>query len=88
MPVLPQGSMPPLKMIYNITVLRGQSVSEILLNSNFIGYTGLQSPGVVLALSDEALLAEKKCLPTYGLMPLSLRKKALSSLTPPLGGRH
>ena len=49
-----------MKNDYNITVLRGQSVSEILISSGKIGYTGITSPTVVLALSDEGVQQRKK----------------------------
>lgn len=44
-----------MKNDYNITVLRGQSVSEILISPRKIGYTGIEFPTVVLALSDEGV---------------------------------
>lgn len=44
-----------MKNDYNITVLRGQSVSELILSPDPIGYAGLESPSVVLALSDEGV---------------------------------
>jgi len=44
-----------MKNDYNITVLRGQSVSEILISPGNIGYTGIEFPTVVLALSDEGV---------------------------------
>ncbi|WP_457552798.1 thiamine pyrophosphate-dependent enzyme [Desulfobacula sp.] len=49
-----------MKNDYNITVLRGQSVSEILISPEKINYTGIQSPSVVLALSDEGVMRRKK----------------------------
>ncbi len=49
-----------IKNDYNITVLRGQSVSEILLSPEKITYTGLESPAVVLALSDEGVQRRQK----------------------------
>ncbi|MFU8769840.1 MAG: thiamine pyrophosphate-dependent enzyme [Desulfotignum sp.] len=49
-----------IKNDYNITVLRGQSVSEILLSPDPIGYTGIESPTVVLALSDEGVARRQK----------------------------
>ncbi len=49
-----------IKNDYNITVLRGQSVSEILLTPEEIRYTGLESPAVVLALSDEGVQRRHK----------------------------
>lgn len=44
-----------MKNDYNITVLRGQSVSELILSPEPIGYAGIESPAVVLALSDEGV---------------------------------
>ncbi len=44
-----------MKNDYNITVLRGQSVSELILSPDPIGYAGLESPAVVLALSEEGV---------------------------------
>jgi 2-oxoglutarate ferredoxin oxidoreductase subunit beta len=49
-----------LKNDYNITVLRGQSVSEVLVSPEKIGYTGISSPTVVLALSREGVQRRKK----------------------------
>jgi pyruvate/2-oxoacid:ferredoxin oxidoreductase beta subunit/Pyruvate/2-oxoacid:ferredoxin oxidoreductase gamma subunit len=48
-----------IKNDYNITVLRGQSVSEILISPERIGYPGIESPSVVLALSDEGVMRRK-----------------------------
>lgn len=48
-----------MKNDYNITVLRGQSVSELILSPEKIGYAGLESPAVVLALSDEGVQRRK-----------------------------
>ncbi|MEE4363671.1 MAG: thiamine pyrophosphate-dependent enzyme [Desulfotignum sp.] len=56
-----------IKNDYNITVLRGQSVSEILLSPDKIGYTGIESPTVVLALSDEGVARRQKIF--AGLSP-------------------
>ncbi len=49
-----------MKNDYNITVLRGQSVSELILSSEKIGYAGIESPTTVLALSDEGVLRRQK----------------------------
>jgi len=38
---------------YNITVLRGPSISEIILSPQNIGYTGIDRPSVIIALSQE-----------------------------------
>ncbi len=44
-----------MKNDYNITVLRGQSVSEILISPEKIGYAGIEAPTVVVAISDEGV---------------------------------
>ena len=44
---------------YPITVLRGHSVSEVVLSSTPVGYTGIQTPRVVLALSEEGIARRK-----------------------------
>ena len=44
-----------MKSDYNITVLRGQSVSEILISPYKISYTGIEVPTVLLALSEEGV---------------------------------
>ncbi len=49
-----------MKNDYNITVLRGQSVSELILSPEKIGYAGLESPKIVIALSDEGVQRRKK----------------------------
>ncbi len=45
---------------YNITVLRGPSVSEILISPEKIRYAGIELPTVLLALSDEGVKQRKK----------------------------
>jgi len=40
---------------YNITVLRGLSISELILSPEEIDYTGIQRPGVVIALAREGV---------------------------------
>ncbi len=40
---------------YNITVLRGPSISELILSPEEIDYTGIKRPGVVLALGQEGV---------------------------------
>jgi Pyruvate/2-oxoacid:ferredoxin oxidoreductase gamma subunit len=48
-----------MKTDYNITVLKGQSVGEVLISPEKINYTGIESPTVVLALSDEGVVRRK-----------------------------
>jgi len=44
---------------YNITVLRGHSITEVILSPFKIGYTGIEYPDVVLALSQEGVDRKK-----------------------------
>jgi Pyruvate/2-oxoacid:ferredoxin oxidoreductase gamma subunit len=44
---------------YNITVLRGPSISELILSPAEIGYTGIQKPDVVLAIHEEGITKRK-----------------------------
>jgi Pyruvate/2-oxoacid:ferredoxin oxidoreductase gamma subunit len=45
---------------YNITVLRGLSISELILSPEEIDYTGIRQPGVVLALAQEGVDRRKE----------------------------
>jgi 2-oxoglutarate ferredoxin oxidoreductase subunit beta len=44
---------------YPITVMRGHSVSEIILSETPIGFTGIEAPAVVLALAAEGVARRK-----------------------------
>ncbi len=44
---------------YNITVLRGPSITEVIFSPDKIGYTGIRRPDVVLALSREGVARRK-----------------------------
>ena len=47
------------KSEYNITVLRGLSISEVILSPEEINYTGIEKPGAVLAVSHEGVARRK-----------------------------
>ena len=47
---------------YPITVLRGHSVSEVILGREAIGYTGIDRPHVVIALAEEGVARRRKML--------------------------
>ncbi|MCG8568112.1 MAG: thiamine pyrophosphate-dependent enzyme [Desulfobacterales bacterium] len=66
-----------IKNDYNITVLRGQSVSEILLSPERIGYTGIESPTVVLALSDEGVARRAKIFANLSEDAFVLKEKSV-----------
>jgi pyruvate/2-oxoacid:ferredoxin oxidoreductase beta subunit/Pyruvate/2-oxoacid:ferredoxin oxidoreductase gamma subunit len=40
---------------YNITVLRGPSISELILSPNEIDYTGIENPDIIVALDQEGV---------------------------------
>ncbi|NOX33301.1 MAG: 2-oxoglutarate synthase [Deltaproteobacteria bacterium] len=67
-----------MKNDYNITVLRGQSVSEILISPEKIGYAGIKSPSVILALSDEGVLRRKKIFATLSPDAFILKEKSVT----------
>ena len=55
-----------LKNDYPITVLRGHSVSEMVLSPQPVDYTGIERPNVVVALADEGVGRRKKMLARLG----------------------
>jgi Pyruvate/2-oxoacid:ferredoxin oxidoreductase gamma subunit len=44
---------------YPITVLRGHSVSEVVLDRKPVGYTGINKPSVILCLAPEGIARKK-----------------------------
>jgi len=58
---------------YNITVLRGPSISEMILSPSAIGYTGIRRPSVVVALSDEGVSKRRKMFETLPEHALIIR---------------
>ncbi len=61
---LTAGLQATLKNDYPITVLRGHSVSEVVLSDEEIGYSGIESPTVVLALAQEGVNRKKSMFGT------------------------
>jgi Pyruvate/2-oxoacid:ferredoxin oxidoreductase gamma subunit len=51
-----------LKNDYPITVLRGHSVSEMVLSPQPVDYTGIERPQMVIALADEGVGRRKQML--------------------------
>lgn len=47
---------------YPITVMKGHSVSEVILSNSPIEYTGIENPSVVIALAPEGINRRKKML--------------------------
>ncbi len=64
-----------LKNDYNITVLRGQSVSEIMISPEKIRYTGITSPTLVAALSNEGVARKKEIFKTLKTDTIILKEK-------------
>ena len=59
---------------YPITVMKGHSVSEVILSDVAVEYTGIEDPAVVIALAPEGVNRRKKML--AALSPLSVVIKA------------
>ena len=47
---------------YPITVLRGHSISEVIISPFPIGFTGIKSPDIILALSEEGVERRKETI--------------------------
>jgi 2-oxoglutarate/2-oxoacid ferredoxin oxidoreductase subunit beta len=62
------------KISHDITVLRGSSISEVILRSQPIGYTGIEQPDVVLALGREGV--QRKCALFANVPPDTIILKA------------
>lgn len=67
-----------MKNDYNITVLRGQSVSEILISKEKIGYAGIEAPTIVIAISDEGVERRKAMFATLGAETFVLKEKSVA----------
>jgi len=67
-----------MKNDYNITVLRGQSVSEILISPKKIGYAGIKKPSVVVALSDEGVKRRQNIFKTLPSSAFVLKEKSVA----------
>ena len=69
---------------YNITVLRGPSVSEVILSGKQIAFTGLERPDVVIVLSQEGVDRRKSIF--GGLRSDTLVLKTIDTRIPPCAG--
>jgi len=63
---------------YNITVLRGPSITEVILSPDKIGYTGIRRPDVVLALSQEGVARRKGVFDSMGSTDLVIQAPGVS----------
>jgi Pyruvate/2-oxoacid:ferredoxin oxidoreductase gamma subunit len=70
---------------YNITVLTGPSISELILSPEEIDYTGIASPTVVVALAAEGVNRRKALFGQLDKDALMLRAEGLD--TPPTQGQ-
>ncbi|RJX32518.1 MAG: 2-oxoglutarate synthase [Desulfarculus sp.] len=70
---------------YNVTVLRGPSISDLILSPEPIAYNGAQRPSVVIALSHEGV--ERRRGGFAGLGPEVLILQAPGVELPPSAGR-
>ncbi len=67
-----------MKNDYNITVLRGQSVSEILISPEKIGYAGIEAPTVVVAISDEGVQRRHSMFATLSPETFVVKEKSVA----------
>jgi hypothetical protein len=67
-----------MKNDYNITVLRGHSVGEILISPDPIGYAGIESPTVVVAISDEGVQRRRAMFATLAPDTFLLKEKSIT----------
>ncbi len=63
---------------YNITVLVGPSVSEIILSPDPIDYTGISTPSVIMALAEEGVTRRKRIFQGLPADALVLRAAGIS----------
>lgn len=61
------GMMATQKNDYDITVMRGPSVSELILSPQPIGYTGVEQPDVIVALAPEGVRRKRELF--AGMLP-------------------
>lgn len=66
---------------YPITVMRGHSVSELIVSDREIGFTGIDNPSVVIALAAEGVQRREKMFSK--LLPDNLVVKAAGVTLPP-----
>jgi pyruvate/2-oxoacid:ferredoxin oxidoreductase beta subunit len=66
------------KTDYPITVLRGHSISEVVLSPEKIGFTGIEAPGIVLALSREGVARRAAFLQKLSGIPLVILAKGVA----------
>lgn len=62
---------------YPITVLRGHSISELVLSSQSVDYTGISDPGIVLALASEGVDRRKDLFEKFGHGVMVIKAKDL-----------
>lgn len=58
---------------YNITVLRGPSISEVILSSEEIDYTGIDNPAVIIAIGQEGVDHRKAIFETLNSSTIILQ---------------
>jgi len=62
---------------YNITVLRGPSVAEVILSDEEIGYTGITQPSVILAIGQDGVKRRGNVFGTLDSSTLILKAKGI-----------
>ena len=65
------------KSEYNITVLRGPSISEVILSPNKIGFTGITRPAVIVAIGQEGVNRRGHLFDRIGSNTLVIRARGI-----------
>ena len=68
---------------YPITVMKGHSVSEVILSDSEIEYTGIEDPSVVIALAPEGVNRRRKMLASLSTKCLVIKTAGLDLPTCP-----
>ncbi|QTA82071.1 2-oxoglutarate synthase, subunit beta [Desulfonema limicola] len=62
---------------YPITVLRGHSISELVLSPEKIGFTGIDKPDIIIALAGEGVNRRKSMFPALTGSTLIIKDKSI-----------
>jgi hypothetical protein len=66
------------KTDYPVTVLRGHSVSEVVFSSEKIGFTGIEMPSIIIALSQEGVERRRSLLENLSATPFIILAAGVS----------
>lgn len=70
------------KTDYPVTVLRGHSISEVVMSPGKIAFTGIENPTVLIALSPDGVARKKRLLEQVSGTPLIIKSAGISLSVP------